>query len=216
MGGIIKGITSIFSGGDAKKAARASAQAITDAQNQAIGNYQGAQDKINALFAPYEAAGQKGLAGAQDLIGLGTPGSQQAAINALMAGPEYQSLIRSGEDAILQNASATGGLRGGNIQDALSRFRPEVLASLINQQFQRLGGFGQLGLQATVPNAQSIFNTGQQIGGAYTNIGNANSNMQQQVGQANQMQIGGIGNIAGSIFGAVNPASSFGKFIGSF
>jgi hypothetical protein len=54
-------------------------------------------------------------------------------------------LVRSGEEAILAQAAATGGLRGGNVQRALSQYRPQVLSSLINQQYQRLGGLTQLG-----------------------------------------------------------------------
>jgi hypothetical protein len=45
----------------------------------------------------------------------------------------------------LQNASATGGLRGGNVQDALSRFRPQLLNQLIQQRFSNLGSLSQFG-----------------------------------------------------------------------
>jgi hypothetical protein len=48
----------------------------------------------------------------------------------------------------LQTASATGGLRGGNLQGALAQFRPALLSSLIDQQYGRLGGLTTLGQNA--------------------------------------------------------------------
>jgi len=56
---------------------------------------------------------------------------------------------------LLQKASATGGLRGGNIQAALSRFRPSLLNSLIEQQYGRLGGLTQLGQSSATGQAGS-------------------------------------------------------------
>ncbi len=53
--------------------------------------------------------------------------AQQGAISGLEGSPIFQALARQGEDAILQNASATGGLRGGNVQGALGQFRPAAL-----------------------------------------------------------------------------------------
>ena len=46
---------------------------------------------------------------------------------------------------MLQNASATGGLRGGNIQGALAQYRPAMLTNAINQQYANLGGLTQMG-----------------------------------------------------------------------
>lgn len=71
--------------------------------------------------------------------------AQQRAIAGLEGSPIFQALARQGEEAILQNASATGGLRGGNVQGALAQFRPAMLNQFINQQYERLGGITQLG-----------------------------------------------------------------------
>ena len=77
------------------------------------------------------------------------------AISALEAGPEFQALTQAGEEAILQSAAATGGLRGGQTQAALAQFRPQVLSSLINQQYSRLGGLTALG-QTTTQNVAQL------------------------------------------------------------
>jgi hypothetical protein len=92
----------------------------------------------------------------------------------------------------LQQAAATGGLRGGNIQAALAQFRPQVLSGLIEQQYGRLGGLTQLG-QAS---AAGVGSAGMQTG---TNV----SNLIQQQGAA---QAGGAlaqGQTWGNVFGNV-------------
>jgi hypothetical protein len=100
-------------------------------------------------LAPYEQAGQQAFGQQQSLIGLQGPEAQQQAIEALQSSPQFQSLIQQGENAMLQNASATGGLRGGNLQGALAQFRPQLLNQLINQQYGRLGGIAGAGLGVT-------------------------------------------------------------------
>jgi hypothetical protein len=53
--------------------------------------------------------------------------------------------VQQGEEAILSKASATGGLRGGNVQGALAQFRPAMLSKLIEDQYTKLGGMTTLG-----------------------------------------------------------------------
>jgi hypothetical protein len=100
-------------------------------------------------LAPFEQAGQQAFTQQQALIGLQGPEAQQQAIAALEGSPQFQALTEQGETAILQNASATGGLRGGNVQGALAQFRPQLLNQLINQQYGRLGGIAGAGLGVT-------------------------------------------------------------------
>lgn len=96
----------------------------------------------------------------RDLSGVTTPGvsandAQASAIASLEKSPLYTSLIRNGEEAILANGSATGGLRGGNMQGGLANFRADTLASTIQQQlagYQGAIGTG-LGAQGAVTNA---------------------------------------------------------------
>jgi hypothetical protein len=74
---------------------------------------------------------------------------QQDAITALQGSPLYTSLMRNGQNTILSNASATGGLRGGNIQRSLADFGSDTLASVIQQQLSNLSGISGQGLSAT-------------------------------------------------------------------
>ena len=100
-------------------------------------------------FQPYQQAGQTAFEQQQALAGLRGPEAQQAAISQIESSPFLQSQMEQGERALLQRASATGGLRGGNIQAALAQFRPQMLQQAIEQQYGRLGGFAGTGLGLT-------------------------------------------------------------------
>ena len=86
----------------------------------------------------------------ETLLGTGAGGAdaQAAAIEQLRASPFYQSLYRTGEEAVLQNASATGGIRGGNTERGLADFGADTLAKTIDRQLASLGGLGEMGLGA--------------------------------------------------------------------
>jgi hypothetical protein len=179
-----------------KSAAKTAAAAQTQATSESMAEQRRQFDSMQALFRPYVEAGGGALARQLDLTGVSGPEAQQKAIQAIEMGPEFAALTRQGEEAILQNAAATGGLRGGNVQASLAKFRPEVLSSLINQQYQRLGGLTQLGQasaggqaaggQAFANNMSQLFTQrGEALAGSALARGQANANM--------------FGNIAGSI-----------------
>ena len=100
-------------------------------------------------LAPFAAAGVPALQAQQALLGLAGPEAQRQAIQQLSTSPQMQALVEQGENALLQHASATGGLRGGNVQAALAQFRPQLLSELIGQQYSRLGGLTALGQETT-------------------------------------------------------------------
>jgi hypothetical protein len=154
-------------------------------------------DEIQKLLAPYVQTGTSALGGQENLLGMKGAEAQQAAIQGLDQSPVMQAMLQQGENAMLQNASATGGLRGGNLQGAMAQFRPQLLAQMIQQQYANLGGLSQMG-QASAAQ-QAAF--GQQTG---ANVGN----LMQQRGAA---QAGGElaqGKFLGSIPGIV--AGGFG------
>jgi hypothetical protein len=164
-------------------------------------------------LTPYETAGQQAFGQQQALIGLQGPEAQQQAIAALEASPQFQALQQQGENAILQNASATGGLRGGNVQAALSQFRPQVLNSLIEQQYGRLGGIAGAGLGVTgdLVSLGQASAAGQAASGmeSASNIGNLLANQGQAIA-GGQLAKGGV---ARQSFGDL---LSLGKLASSF
>jgi hypothetical protein len=157
--------------GDAAAAQGAASQAGIEEQRRQF-------DEMRKLLQPYTEAGLPALEQQQTLLGLKGPEAEQAAIARLTGGETFKALAQQGENALLQQASATGGLRGGNIQAALGQFRPQLLSSLIDQQYGRLGGMTSLG-QAS---AAGVGSAGMQTG---TNIANL-------LGQQGAAEAGGI------------------------
>lgn len=135
-------------------------------------------------LAPYAEAGAPALEQQQAIMGLLGPERQQAAIRGISEGAGFQEAVRQGEEALLSRASATGGLRGGNIQAALAQFRPELLQRAIEQQYTRLGGMTDMGRQTL----QNLLQQGQSAaagtGTAALQTGSTVSNLLQQQGAA--------------------------------
>lgn len=115
--------------------------------------------------------------------------------------PEFASLNRQGEEAILQNASATGGLRGGNIQGGLANFRSDLLSNLITNktnQYSALSGGGQ---STGVQLGQFGANNAQVIGGLLQNIGSAQAGGVLGVQNAKRQGFQDFLQIAGAVAG---------------
>ena len=102
-------------------------------------------EELRKYLKPYSDIGLTSLDKQKTLLGINGNGPQNTAINELKTSSQFDQLARQSEDGILQNASATGGLRGGNIQAALAQFRPQLLNQLIQQQFANLGGLTNIG-----------------------------------------------------------------------
>lgn len=109
----------------------------------AAGNQQQAQTQAN--LAPWLLSGQSAIGKQGNLVGLNGATQQQAAIDQEKASPLYQSIFNNGQNTILANASATGGLRGGNTQRSLYNLGTDTLAQLIQAQLGNLGGISALG-----------------------------------------------------------------------
>lgn len=156
-------------------------------------------DKVQELLKPFIESGVGALGGQQALIGLKGDEAQAAAIEDLKASPEFAAMVGEGENAILQNASATGGLRGGNTQLALSRFRPSVLSQLINQQFERLSGITSLGQASATGQAAAAQQTGANVSSLFQNQGTALANAALAKGNSQAQFLSGVGGTVGTL-----------------
>lgn len=145
------------------EAAEDAAQAQADAAQAAIDEQRRQFDAMRTALQPYVDAGILGLEDMQALLGLAGPDRQAAAVQGIQNSPMFQSLVQQGEQGILQNASATGGLRGGNTQAALAQFGPQMLNEFINQRYSRLGGLAQLGQGSAAGVGAAGLQTGTQI-----------------------------------------------------
>ena len=159
-------------------------------------------DKLVELMSPYVSAGTSALAQQQALLGLGGEQAQQQAIGAIERSPFFASMAQQGENAMLQQASATGGLRGGNVQAALGQFRPQLLNQLVQQQMANLGGLTQIGQASAAGQSTQGMQSAGAIGNLLAQQGAAIAG--GQLAQGQQMQntlktIGGLAGIAGGL-----------------
>jgi hypothetical protein len=138
LAGVAVGGATLVSGYMQGEAAKDAASMQAGSAQAGIEEQRRQFDKIQELLAPYVAVGQPALQQQQAFLGLQGPEAERAAIERIQGGETFQALSRQGEEAILQRASATGGLRGGNVQAALAQFRPALLNQLIDQQYSRL------------------------------------------------------------------------------
>lgn len=158
-------------------------------------------DAIRALLKPYVDAGTPALKQQQALLGLGTPAEQKAAIAGIESSPVFQSILKQGEAGILSNASATGGLRGGNVQRALAQFRPQLLAQEIENRYARLGGLTSLGQQSAVGVGNAGMSTGSNVANLLAQQGAAQAGGALAQGNAMAGALGGITQGLGTFYG---------------
>jgi hypothetical protein len=142
-----------------------------------------AREEMRTLLNPYVSAGTPALQAQMAALGFAGPEAQQEFVTQQEQSPIFQSLAKQGESAILQNASATGGLRGGNVQGALAQFRPALLNQFLEQQYGRLSGLTTLGQQSAAGVGAAGMTSAANIGQAYTQAGQAQAG--SILGQAN-------------------------------
>lgn len=207
----------LISNNSQKKAVQGAANAQVASNDAAIAEGRRQFDQTRADQLPFIQAGQtalgqqQGVLGAQSgLLGLNGAGPQAEAIAQIKASPMWQSLFGAGEDAVLANASATGGLRGGNTQRSLYEVGENTLADLIQRQLANYGALsGQYGAIAG-QGAQTGASLGALGAQNATNIGNIQIGSGQAraggiLGRANldanslESILGTVGKIAGSL-----------------
>jgi len=201
IGGVIAGVGAVGAAAIGSGAAGRAADASAAATQATIAEQRAAREQLRKLLQPWVGGGNEALQQQMQLLGLNGIRNQRAAVQGIENSPMFRALAAQGEDAILQNASATGGLRGGNTQGALAQFRPALLNQQIQQQYANLTGLSQLGQASAAGVGQggqlAAGNIGNAIMGNATNQGNA------AIAQGNQWNnaFGQIGGIAGNLIG---------------
>lgn len=200
--------TSLFKDDGVDSAVGASNEGI----NNAIASNRKSLEEIQKMFAPYMQAGTGALTGQQDILGVNGAKAEKQALDNIFSSPIFKGLMEQGENSILQNASATGGLRGGNVQKALGQFSPNLLNTLLQQKLQGLQGLTNLGYNATGGATNAI----QNFGGINADllVGQGRVNAGGAVSKANNQNalLGAFGNLLGNGGGLGN----FGNLLGSF
>jgi hypothetical protein len=161
-------------GDDAADAAKAAAKTSAAAQMEAL-NYLKDVDKIPRQYRE-SALGQ--LAG---FSGIGKPGESAALFDSLKTDPFYGAIMSgrgAGEDAILRNAAATGGLRSGGSIEQLADYNTNLQNTALTTAYNnRISGLQGLAGISGNENA---------IAGGIAGIGNTLAQGQIAAAQAQQ------------------------------
>ena len=206
---LVAGGSTILGGAVQARGARKAGDIQSQAAEMGIEEQRAARLATEKLLAPYVKAGTGSLQGQQALLGLLGPEAQQQAYSGIELSPIFQSMVQQGEAGILANASATGGLRGGNIQAALGQFRPQMLQSMIQNQYQNLAGLTSLGQAAAAGQAGYGQETASNIGNLYGQMGQARAGA--ALGQAQA-----LGNVLNAPMQLAGMASGAGMGVGQF
>lgn len=202
------------------------AQAQSDAAAQAQAENNRRYEEIVKLLDPYRQSGTQANTALGNIYGLNGDKAQQQYISNLQNSSIFKGLLQQGENSILQNASATGGLRGGNTQQALAKFSPQLLYGLLQDQAKGIGNLYQGGLSSvgTLATAnQNLANNNSQLiqdqgayraGGILAN-GQSTANLLGSVGSA-LGSFGGGGGGGGFGFGSGGLGSIGSSFGGGF
>lgn len=185
--GFVKNIWDDVTG---KSAAKEASKAQQQGTEKGMEEQRRQFDALQALMKPYVESGSGALAGQNDLLGLNGFGKQQTAIGNIENSPFFKSQYQQAENALLQNASATGGLRGGNMQEALADNRSNLLFGNVQQQLQNLSGVASNGQNAAAGLGGNALQFGNNIAQGYQDIGQAQAGYQLAKGQVNQGLLG--------------------------
>lgn len=197
---------------EAAEAAKVASGLQAGASDAGVSELRRQFDTMVSLMSPFVNAGKKSLGAQEDLMGLNGPEAKAAAIAALESSPEMAAMMSSGENAMRQNATATGGLRGGNLMAAMAKFRPELLSGMIDQQFSRLGGMTSMGQSTAAGQAGAGIRTGDAISRLMEQKGAALAGGQLAEGGANRTAFNDVMKIGGALGGL--DWSKIGKSIG--
>ena len=188
-------------------------------------DYLGEHDKSNKVLAEVVQSGQgpalsqKGVAEQrrqfesslgqqQALLGLQGLEKQQIALDSFSESPGQKFLRERGERALLRNASAIGGVGGGNIRSALNEQGINVAAGQMSDFQNRLAEMSGTGQTATSlgaqlgSNAASNIQSGLQYGGNVTGAGILGAGQAMSSGVFNAGQAGAQGFLGAGQAGA--------------
>lgn len=146
--GLFSLVAGIFGGNSQSKATKEAAKLQYDAQMAGIDETRRQFDVTRQDFAPAQALLAPSAQGLGNLTGINGDDALNAEIERIMGGPRFKSILQNGRDEMMATAAATGGLRGGNYQDASQRFGADVLSSEIGRQLAEYSGLVGIGTGA--------------------------------------------------------------------
>jgi hypothetical protein len=200
MSGVASAIGAVASVGSAAigaSAAKKAGKKQAAAADAASAQQQQQLDLINQQNAPYREAGTAAL---NQLMGLYGLNGQEADYSAFENSPDYQFAQQQGEQSLLRNRAALGGLQGGQTGAALQQYGQGLASQQLGNYRNSLMGLVNTGQGANQLTAQAGLNTGQAIGQNMQNAGNASAAGTLASSNALIGGLGGLANAAGDYF----------------
>jgi hypothetical protein len=159
--GLVGSVAGSYMQGQATKSAQSSANAAQAA----------AEERARADLAPYNTAGQTGLAASTDLLGLNGPDAATAAMNNFHTSPGYQFALDQGLRAVDAGAAAKGFARSGAALKAEQTFGTGLADQEFTNYYNRLFSLANLGENAAAKTGANAVTTGAGIAGTDVSSG---------------------------------------------
>lgn len=147
-------------------------------------------DRMRGGSGPTERIGVPALS--NKLTNPGVPAASGANFDAFYNSPDYRFALEQGEQSVLRNRAALGGLASGNTLAELNRFGQGLASQQFGNFYNRLAGLAGIGQSAT----NSVAGYGAQSAG---NIGN----LMAAQGDARASGIASQANIWGNTLGTI-------------
>lgn len=162
-------------------------QALTQNFSQGLNNLNQRTDQAMGMMQPFAQRGGQAFDLQAALSGAMGGDAQSQAFQNFQQSPGQQYLMEQAEKSLLRNASATGGLGGGAIKNALQRNAIGMASQDFGNQFARLGQVAQPGMQAAGTQAGLAQGAGTAGLGASMGLGQAlaGNQMSNAANQAN-------------------------------
>lgn len=204
--------TSALGASAQSKAASKASSAQVQAAQLGVDEQRRQFDAVQELLAPFVEGGSDAFKTMGQLAGVYGAEEQAEALDVIEASPQLATAIDMGESAILANAAATGGLRGGNTQAALGELRPSLFSQMIDQRYSQLGGLASMGQASAAQQAAAGQGSANAISNLYGQMGAAQAGAALARGNAVNQGLGGINQALG--FGAsyMTPPAGAGLF----
>ena len=134
---------SIYSSYDASKSAKRAANIQAQAAGAGIAEQRRQFDIGIEKLEPFREAELAAMRERQALTGLMGTQAQQEAIGRISAGPGVDFARKRAQQALVRQASATGGLGGARLREALQEQETGFAQQDLQEQLQSLRGIGQ-------------------------------------------------------------------------
>ncbi len=191
------------SGAEAREAAEDAAEAQERASRTNIQESARQFDLTQANLQPFQEAGEGALSQQQALLGLSGEDEQAQAFQAFNESPGQKFMRDRAQRNLVRNASAIGGLGGGNVRSALVEQGVGFAQQDFQNQFGRLGQLAGQGQSAATNIGQFGSNAIGQQAGFRTAGSEARASGLFGVQQANAAQTQGAQQTAGTVLGAI-------------